>query len=262
MKRYIKIYRQLLRLNFAALLAYRVNFINSVLSSVGWGAFSLYSVVVLTTQITSAYGWSRNEILLFNGIYGVIMGAYHMFISVNMGRLSRIIHFGDLDGILVKPIDSQFSVSLWLVDFTLILRIFIATAFTLWILSLLQISFSLSQIALFVVFAISAWIVLYSLWFLVLTNIIWHTNLSNLVRLLYASESMGRFPKEMSRQLGGFLFFVVLPITLIINTPTRALLNKVVIDDAALLLLFAVVLGFVARKYWLYALRHYASASS
>lgn len=251
-----------MRLNLAALMAYRTNFINSVLASIGWGLFSLYSVIILTTRITSAYGWTREELLLFNGLYGVIIGAFHMFISVNMGRFSRIIHFGDLDGILTKPIDSQFSVSLWLVDFTMILRILIAAGYSVWILTILGIALSFSQIVMAVVFALSAWVVLYSLWFLVLTNIIWHTNLSNLVRLLYVFESMGRFPKEMSKQLTGFLFLVVLPITLVINTPTRVLLNKVVVSDVVLLLVFTLVFGSAARIYWLYALRHYSSASS
>lgn len=246
----------------ATLLAYRTNFINSVMASVAWGIFSLYSMVILTTRITSAYGWSREELLLFNGIYGIIMGFFHMFLSINMGRFSRVIHFGDLDLILAKPLDSQFAVSLWLVDYTMILRVLMGIGFTLWVMSLLSLALTLPHVLFFLVFAVCAWVLLYSLWFLVLTNIIWFTNLSNLVRLMYSFESMGRYPKEMARQLSGFLFFVVLPIALVINTPTRALINRLDAADAALMGALAIALWVAARRYWLFALKSYTSASS
>jgi ABC-2 type transport system permease protein len=199
---------------------------------------------------------------LFNGVYGVIIGIFHMFISVNMGRFSRTVHFGDLDGILVKPLDSQFSVSLWLIDFTIIFRILIAAGFAFWIFGELGITLTLAQIAALMFFALCAWVVLYAIWFLVLTNVIWHTTLSNLVFLLYSFESVGRFPKEMLAQLSNIFFLIVLPVALVVNTPTRVVLGKLVVSDAVTLLVLAVGLGIASRAYWRYALRHYTSASS
>lgn len=261
MKRYLAIYRQLLRLNLQALFVYRINFINNIVASIGWGAMSLYTVILLTARVTEAYGWTHAELLLFNGVYGIVIGIFHMFISVNMGRLSRIIHMGELDGILLKPIDSQFAVSLWWVNFTTIVRILMALGFTVWVIASLHMTVTAFQVGLFVLFAASAIILLYAIWFLVLTNLMWFTDLSNLVLFMYSFESMARFPKEMLLQLGSFLFLTVLPIALVINTPARALLGKISMWDSIIVLMLSALLFLASRRYWKFALRSYTSAS-
>ncbi len=262
MKRYLGIYAQLLRLNLASLLTYRVNFINNVIASIGWGAMSLYTVIILTARVTDAYGWKREELLLLNGIYGIIVGVFHMFLSINMGRMSRIIHMGELDSILIKPIDSQFAISLWQVNFSTVFRILMAAGYTAWIIHSMQLSVSIASVLLVCTLAVVSLILLYSIWFLLLTNLMWFTNMSNLVVFLYSFESMARFPKEMLAQLSGVLFYVVFPIALVINTPARVLLNRVAWTDILTLTVIAVCLWIAARKYWLFALRHYTSASS
>lgn len=260
MKRYIRIYKQLLRLNLATLLTYRVNFVNQVVASVGWGCMSLYTVILLTSRITDAYGWKREELLLLNGVYGIIVGVFHMFISINMGRLSRVIHMGELDGILTKPIDSQLAVTFWQVNFSAVFRILIALSYTVWIIGILHVTVSVWHIALFLLFASASLILLYSLWFLVLTNLIWHSNMTNLVLFLFSFESMARFPKEMLSQLTSFLFVVVFPLAIIINTPARILIGKYSFEDTVALFVLSLVFWIAARSYWKFALRYYTSA--
>ena len=251
-----------MKLNLATLFTYRVNLVNNILASIGWGAMSLLSVIILTSRITSAYGWSREELLLFNGIYGMIVGVFHMFISVNMGRLSRVIHMGELDGILTKPIDSQFAVSLWQINFATVFRILMATTFTVWVIRSLHIVVSPLAFITFFLSSIASILLLYSLWFIILTNLIWYTNLSNLVLFMYSFESMARFPKEMLAQLSGFIFAVVFPLSLVINTPARILIGKMNIGDSLMLLMLSGGFWVISRMYWKFALRHYTSASS
>lgn len=262
MKRYLRIYRQLLRLNLASLLTYRVNFVNNVIASIGWGAMSLFTVILLTSRISDAYGWKREELLLLNGIYGVIVGIFHMFLSINMGRMSRVIHMGELDGILIKPIDSQFAISLWWVNFSTVFRILMALGYTIWITQSMHIAITSVSVLLSLGVAFISLILLYSLWFLILTNLVWFTNMSNLVLFMYSFESMARFPKEMLMQLVSFIFYAMLPLALVINTPARILMQKATVWDTGILCLFSLLLWVAARKYWLFALRHYTSASS
>lgn len=261
MKRYLRIYIQLLKLNLETLFAYRANFINHMIGSVGWGMMSLLTIILLTARVTHAYGWKREELLLLNGIYGTVIGIFHMFISVNMVRLSKVIHMGELDTILVKPIDSQFAVSLWNVNFAVILRIAMAAGFSVWVIRLLGVSISANEILIFVLLSVASLVLLYALWFFILTNLIWFSHLSNLSLFLFSFESMARFPKEMLAQLSVFIFITILPLGLAINTPMRALVGKLVVPDAILLLVLATIFWFMARKYWKFALRYYTSAS-
>src|SRR6185312_3229309 len=99
------------------------NFINSTISSVGWGIISIISMYILTAKTSSIYGWNRNELLLLAGVYSVSIGIFHTIFSRNFDRFSKVIHLGDLDSILLKPIDSQFSLSFTLFNYMSITRL-------------------------------------------------------------------------------------------------------------------------------------------
>ncbi|MBI4065282.1 ABC-2 family transporter protein [Candidatus Gottesmanbacteria bacterium] len=260
--RYVKIYHKLLQLNFSGLTAYRSNFINSIISSIAWGFFSLYSIVILTSHTAYAYGWRREEILLFNGMYGIIVGIYHMFLSINMRRISHVLRWGELDLILAKPLDTQIALSFWWIDFSMVFRVLMSVGYSLWFIFLLKLTISPLQIVLTIVLALFAIILLYSIWFIALTSLIWFPNLSNLVILLFSFESLARYPKEVAQQLISYIFLILLPLTLVINTPTRLLLNHVTIPEIIELFVLSMGLLYVSRVFWKFALKYYTSASS
>src|SRR5574341_269965 len=123
MKSYLGLYKTLLHLNAENLLASRANFTTNVISSVSWGLFSIFSIMLITGQANAIFGWRREEILLLTAIYSILIGVFHMLFSKNFERFSNLIYYGQLDGLLVKPVDSQFLVSFWLVNYTSIFRI-------------------------------------------------------------------------------------------------------------------------------------------
>ncbi len=261
MKRYISIYKTLLRLNFSALVSYRANFINSVVSTLAWAVFSLFTVTLLTTNTRYVYGWSREELLILVGAYNIFIGVFHMLFSRNFERFSTIMHFGQFDSLLTKPADTQFLLSLWLINYTSIFRVLFGVLFTFHMLQVVDISFSFLSITEFVLFGICGLTVLYSMWFFAGTLIIWFTRLSNIIELLYSVTGMARYPKEMFQNIGGAMAFL-LPLILVITTPTKALLQKVSGQDAILLMIFSIFLFILSRKFFLFALRFYTSASN
>lgn len=125
MKQYIRVYRKLVDLNISSLVVYRANFMNNAISSVAWAIFVIYVMVLLTSQVQEAYGWSRSEILLLAGIHTVVTGVLYTFFGRNFNGFSNIVHFGELDMFLTKPIDVQFMTTVRIINFTHIFRILI-----------------------------------------------------------------------------------------------------------------------------------------
>lgn len=260
MKRYLYIYKMLLQMNFATLLAYRANFINSVISSIGWGAFSVVSILLLTSKTTSVYGWSRNELLILTSVYNIFVGIFHMLFSRNFERFSTLIDYGQLDSLLLKPLDSQFSLSLWIFNYTSIFRIIFGAALVAYFIQSLHIAVSVFSIIEFFIFGIFGIILLYSVWFMATTLLVWFPRLSNIIDLLYSINGITRYPKEMFLGIGNIVTFL-LPVILVVTTPTKILFAKVEITDVVLLLFFSFCLFLVSRKFWFYALKSYTSAS-
>lgn len=262
MLRYLKLYKTLTIMNFSLLSAYRANFINSAISSMTWGLFSFLTIFLLTSKANSLYGWSRDEILVLTGLYNIMIGLFHMLFSRNFGRFSRIVHLGDLDTILVKPIDSQYLLSFWLINYTSIFRVAVGIIFTFYMLSKIGAVLNLANIIFGFLFFICSIITLYSIWYMVCTLIIWFTKLDNLLEILYDINGISRFPQEMFKGISEYLFLFLLPLTLIIVTPAQILLSKINFLNILLLISLAILLLTASRIFWRFSLKYYTSASS
>lgn len=249
-------------MNLSSLLMYRANFYNSLIASVAWGLFSLFSIVLLTSKSNMVFGWKRDELLLLNGLYGIIIGIYHVIISRNFERFSNIIHFGQLDSLLVKPIDSQFLLSFWLIGYATISRVIIAVIYTWYIANQLHIYPTFFSVISIVALMIFSLVLLYSIWYIVITITIWQTRLSNLTELMFTVTGSARYPQEMLQQLASYVFVFLLPLTLIINIPAKAFLSRLQSGDVIWLVVLSVGLFIVSRKFWKFALRFYTSASN
>lgn len=239
---------------------YRSNFINSLISSVIWGSISFLSILLLTEHTTTIYGWDRNELLLLTAVYNIITGMFHVLFSRGFEYFSRIIHYGELDSVLLRPIDPQFSMSFWYFNYTGLFRVIVGIIIAIIILQGKLISSPLI-IPLFIVFLIFGVIILYSIWFLASTIIIKYTNLTNLVGLLYEMNGFARFPQDMYRSLGVFAFTFLLPLTIVITAPTKVLIERFSYTDLYITIGIALGLFIACRATWKFALRFYTSAS-
>jgi ABC-2 type transport system permease protein len=262
MKKYLNIYRALLHLNFSAVVVYRVNAINNIVGSTVWAVFSMASIILLTSRTTSVFGWTRDEILLLTAVYSLFIGIFHTLFSRNFERLPYLIRLGMLDAILTKPADPQFLVSTSIINFTSIIRILLGIAFTWYVISIAHITVTLPIIGLFCIGIAIGLLLLYSLWFIVATLIVWYPDLSNLIEFLYSASNIGRYPREMYSQANQFLFLFVLPLTFMVIAPTKILLAKLTLFDSLGLVLFALAFFVGSRYFWKFALRFYTSASS
>lgn len=262
MKKYLRVYFTLLRLNISTLIVYPANFYNSLLAAIAWGFFSLYSIVLLTFQIKSVFGWSRNEILLLNGIYGVLIGVFHTVFSRNFERFSSVIHQGQLDSVLIKPIDSQFLLSFWMFGWTTISRVIISLGYVFILFHALSLQVTILQVFMSILFGILGISLLYSIWYIIITLTIWFTRLSNLVELMFNITGIARYPREMFAGATAFTAWFLLPLLLIINIPTKVYLDRLNIQEVLLLVLLSAIVFIISRKFWFFALKFYTSASS
>lgn len=261
MKRYLRIYGLLLKLNLSSLLAYRANLINSAIATVGWGIVSIIIMYLLTFRTSSVYGWKPYELILASGMYSILIGVFHMFFSRNFEQFSRTIHLGQLDSILLKPLDTQFTTSMWIFRFTNGFRVLFGVIFVGFMIHAYHLSLSFMQVLLFVILFASSLMLLYAIWFTVSTLTVWFTNLSNVIDFLYTVSNLGRYPPEMLEHTNNVFLYIFLPLSLVATVPTKVLLQKVSISEGLLLFGCATILFYFSRKFWQFALRFYTSAS-
>lgn len=262
MKRYLKIYVRLLKINFSALVVYRSNFVSDVAASLFWGIFSVISMYLLTSRVTTVYSWKREELMVLTGVYSIVIGIFHVVFSGNFRRFSRVIHLGQLDSVLIKPVDSQFLLSFYIVNYATIPRIIGGIVFVIIYLNRIGVTVNMVDIVLFSIVTCIGILLLYSVWYVIVSITIWQSNLSNITDFLFDFTSSAKYPQEMYQDLKQFVLFIFIPLTLIVTVPTKILLHRSYTNDMIAASIFAVVFFIISRKFWKFALRYYTSASS
>lgn len=262
MKRYLKIYWIIIKVNLALLFAHRANFYNSVIIAAGWGIISVGSIFLITAKTSHIYNWSREDLYLLAGFYSIIVGVFHTFFSSSLERFGRTISLGELDSYLLMPLDAQLYLSTKMFRPVSSLRILIGVIFTFIIINSLHVHINIFFFLLFPLFLILGILLLYSLWFFVVTLMIWNPNLTNLIDFLYIANNFGRYPSAIVTYTRNVVLYFALPLMLITTVPAELVLGKINIWELIILIISALSLFVASRYFWKFALRHYASASS
>ncbi len=191
MKRYLRVLTLFWGTAIAAELEYRINFLLAALSSLGGLAGSLFGLFLFYRTGYTFHGWGWEQALVVLGLFTLLQGFSSTFLAPNLNRIVRHIQQGTLDFVLLKPISSQFWLSIhtlspWGIPdllFGLIVIGYAGSRLGLqandYLLSLVPISFG--------------FVILYSLWFMLGAMSIWFVKIYNVTEVLRGLLEAGRF---------------------------------------------------------------------
>ena len=174
----------------------------------------------------------------------------------------RLAREGSLDFVLLKPIDSQFWLSLRTISPAGLPEIVLGLFLVIWGGNQAGASLTPRGLALVLVMLLAGGLILYSLWFLIAATSIWFVKTWNATEVLRAVLASGRYPVAAYPAPLRLLFTLVIPVAFLTTVPAEVVLGRA--STPMLWLGSGLAVGFfvVARQFWLYALRHYTSASS
>ena len=125
-----------------------------------------------------------------------------------------------------------------------------------------QINLNLIFLALCFITIICSICILYSLWFFISTTTIWFVKTWNATEVLRSFLYIGRFPLNSFSFYLRIFFSVFIPIAFITTIPSEVFLGLSPLWKILLEVVIAIVFLFTSRKFWLFALKFYTSASS
>ncbi len=249
-------------MNFSVLTAHRAAFVNHLVGGTVWGIFSFVVLLLLTHNIKGLFTWSREEMLLLGSILAIILGIFNMFFQGNFDAFPLLVNKGKLDQYLLKPVDSQFFLSVWHIKMMSITRALIGIIFLVYVTIQYDMTLSLVGVLGVIPLMIVSMGIYYAIWSVVTTLTIWFDRATNIVELLHSLQGMMRIPPVAFQELNTILFLLVFPLTIVAATPVGVILGKSDFISILVLFITSVTFLFIARKFWFYALRFYTSASS
>ncbi len=252
---------------------FRSNFLIEATSSVSWTVMNLGFYVLIfqfTPEIGRGTGWGQYQFFVFISAMMIINSIVQAFFMPNAQEFSELIRTGGLDFALLKPVDTQFLISLQRVNWSSLSNI--GVGFALMFYSFTKMTFfpSVIQLVLFPIYVACGVAIFYSIMFSLAATSIWLGRNQALYNFWFYITNFSRYPMEIyggsfaGDALRGVFTFVV-PVLIAINIPAQ-LMAWPLSEQNWWLVVFTLVAtaGSLAACRWIFqrALLSYRSASS
>lgn len=264
--RYLRMYAQLGRYTLAREMAFRGNFLVKVAVEVIWLGILLAFYATVFAKTSSIAGWSESRYLFFVGCFFTLNGIIETFFLENCNEFAELVRTGDLDFLLVKPIDEQFLITCRRLDWGTMPNLVMGGAVMGVALWQMGWGFDPVRVATFLVTFACGVSVAYSFMLLLTALSVWMVRNQSLMEMWWLFSSLARYPKEIFQgtwaQPIGVFFTFVLPILLVVNVPANAMVRVLDPGMVGFTVVSTVALFWLSRRFFLHALRSYRSASS
>ena len=261
-RKYLKVYSKFLHTSLASELEYKTNIIIDLITAILSLIGSIFLLSIFFQNNNRIGGWEFEQALIIQGIYTILNGITNTWFNPNLTEIVKHIREGTLDFVLLKPIDSQFFISLKKINPSGFLEIILGFCLLLYCIKINQINFNLNILSLFFITIICSISILYSLWFFISTTTIWFVKTWNATEVLRSFLYIGRFPLNSFSFSLRIFFSIFIPIAFITTIPSEVFLGLSHFWKIFLEILVALLFISTSRKFWLFALKFYSSASS
>jgi ABC-2 type transport system permease protein len=247
-------------------LAFRGNFLVKVSVEVLWLGIMIAFYRTVYARTTNVAGWTEPQYFFFVGCFFAVNGIVETLFFENCNEFAELVRTGDLDFLLLKPIDEQFLVSLRRIDWGTAPNVLMGSAVMISALVQDGWQFNVLRVATFLATIVAATAITYSFLLILTTFTIWLVRNQSLMEMWWMFSSLARYPKEIYNgrwgdYLGKFFTYVV-PILVVSNVPANVMVRALDRNMVVLTIASAVLLLWLSRRFFHYALRSYRSASS
>ncbi len=253
-----RVFSQLVRISFHLDTAYRSGFWFAVFGRTLGIVTFLATYGVIFSSVERLAGLTADQALLYFATFTLVQQLLQALFIRGFNRMPTQIHRGQLDQMLLRPIDAQLYMSLQLTSFLSIFNILPALGLLGWAFWRSPEVFTWWYIPLVGLAILGT----YAVWFLFMCLAFIATQFSALSEVFSSFFIMLQFPVQVYRGPVAFLLTFVVPLATMILLPVRVLFEPGMGPQLAAggTILVAGLL-VLTRLAWNAGLRHYASAN-
>ena len=269
LKTYRRVFGTFFRNSLVREMSFRSNFVITIVTRGFWFTVQFVMFDLIFRNVDQIKDWSREEYFGFMATGMLINGIVETFFMPNCARFSELIRTGDLDFVLLKPIDTQFLVSLEKMELPMVSQVVFSGALLSYSISAAGHIVTSAEVLMYGFLIVAAVMFFYSLMIgLAATSVFFGRN-QGLLDFWFYVTIFARYPSSIysgspTAEVFRFLFSYVVPILLVVTVPARVLLGKSLEPGwlPALTITFAMISFVVSRSVFHWSLKHYRSASS
>lgn len=275
---YLRVFLTFARNSLVRDMTYRANFIIDAVTSLAWMGMNLgfylliyeYTPSISLPEPGSADpGWGEYQFFVFISTTMFVNSLVQAFFMPNASEFSELIRTGNLDFALLKPIDTQFLISLQKIEWSSFSNFFFAIVLLVYSLFRLDYTPTVLQVVLYPIYILCGVAILYSLMIVMSSISVWLGRNQSLYDFWFYITNFSRYPMEIySGRFGTPLqlaFTFVIPILIVVNVPAQLLAKPFAAQHWPLVIfaLLATAVSLIGSR-WIFkrSLLSYKSASS
>jgi ABC-2 type transport system permease protein len=261
-RRHARLWRGFLSLALVREAQFRAHLVATISVGVIQIAISLIPVLLLFSFTKDVKGWTQSDVIVLVGIHQLMVGLLAMFVAPNVTRMTEYITHGDLDLLLIRPVNTQFYVTTrWMqpAEFFNVLTGLFLVAF-----GIVHTGITPGAIDLLkgIILLGAGFFLLTCAWSALSFCAFWMSSVTSITFFFHDILEAGRYPVVFFPTAIRALLTFLIPLAFATTFPAQAVTGGISWWIVLGAVAFCLIALFLARVFWRYAVRFYASASS
>lgn len=261
--RYLRIVSLLVKTGLMQQMAYRPHFFSMLAGKVIRIVLLLLFFQAVFLKVDRIGSWGYDQVLLLFATFHVVDFLMSITFHRNLAfHLPQKVHSGDFDARMLLPVNLLFLSSLERIEWIDFASFLPTLGFLGYVLYRLEFAFTGGQLLVYLVLLVNALLFLFAAVLAIASLSFWTTQSGGLARIFDNLLKVGRYPIDMFEGFWRSVFLYILPLVLIAQLPSEALLG--ILSPRTVLVATAVtgLLLALALLLWRAGLERYQSASS
>lgn len=262
MLRSLRLFRLFARTELQYEMEYRANLAVEIVQMVVIISTSIGAVLLLFAYTDALNGWTLAQMLVLLGVFYVVQGVEEIVFQPSFQKLMEHVRLGTLDFHLLKPVNSQFLVSVRHLQVVQVAQVLLGFAVMGTGLARLGSGITLPAALAFVVTLVCGQVLVYALLLSLTTLSFWFVRVENIMAIFWAFLDAGRFPTDIYPGWLRVTLSTVVPIGVAVTVPAQAISGRLDATGLAATLLGTLLAWLFAGWFWRRGLRSYTGASA
>ncbi len=260
--RHARLWRACFSLGLVREAQFRANAITTVVLGLIQVGIGLIPILLLYSFTGEVRGWTQADVIVLLGLHGTMTGLLAMFVGRNMWAMTDYVTKGELDLLLIRPVNTQFHVTTrWIrpdQGFNVLTGLVVAGV---GIARTGTVPGALDIVQATIVF-LAGFVLLACAWSALAYLAFWMHSVWTIIMFFQDVMQAGRYPVTFFPGAMRVLFTAIVPLAFTTTFPAQALTGGISWWLVAASVAFTIVAVVLLRLLWNHAIRRYSSASS
>lgn len=261
MKKIVKLFIQLVSINFKYFLEYRLSLLISFFLTFFWILSYLVFTEAIFYNINSLAGLNKGQVLLIFSFYYLFQTIGNILYRDNFEDFADSMRRGELDLILTKPVPHRMMIFFNKMRFDFLSSFIIVVFLMLYAYSNLTTEFEFWPFLVGCVYSVIGTIIFYSLLSIIASLAFWLQRNETLGVLIWNLSQISRYPRQIFGKAFSFILTFMLPFALLASVPAEISLRMIEWQYLVYTVIVCVVIYLLSLKFWQVGIKRYSSAN-